>query len=312
MSKYKERLWRELVREHGAELAEISRPARHGRVARPRLLAGTTVGLAGLGTAIALLLSAASSSPAFAVSQNHDGTVRVVIWRIDALHSVNARLAQLGFRARFVQVAPGCAAPPPALLAAALARKQVKADWVKAKNGSLTAKFDPKQIPAGRTLVMTAWRHGQAIKVGPGHIVVGATPNCVRTFATAPGAVVRMFGKGDVVHCVVAGPLQPADNPPSTTTDGVPATTTGSVPTTTTPSGVPATTTGGVPTTTTPGGVPATTTGSVPTTTTGTGTPPPGAGPVPHQVKAAACPPGATAKVLRAIDLARRAAGQRH
>jgi hypothetical protein len=291
MSRYTERLWRELVQDHGAELARISRPGRHGRVARPRLLAGTTAGLAGVGTAVALLLGAASSSPAFAVTRNHDGTVRVVIWRIDALHSVNARLAKLGLRARFVQVAPGCAAPPPAVAAMTLARRQqVRIGSVSVERGFVRARFDPRKIPAGKTLVMTAWRQGHEIKAGSGHIVVGATPNCVRAFAAAPGAVVRMYGKGGVVRCVVTGAVRPADNPPTTTTNGVPATTTGSVPTTTTPSGVPATTTG-----------------SVPTTTTGTGAPPP----PPHEVKAAACPPGATAKVLKAIHLARRAAAQK-
>ena len=55
MSKFKDRLWRELVREHGADLAQIRRPAaKHARRARPRVLAGTTLGLAGAGTALAL------------------------------------------------------------------------------------------------------------------------------------------------------------------------------------------------------------------------------------------------------------------
>src|SRR5579863_4172071 len=114
MSRFKEHLWRELVREHGADLARLSRPPSRGRRPRPRLLAGTTAGLAGVGTAVALLLGVASSSPAFAVTQSHDGTVSVVIRQMNAVQLVNARLAKLGLRARFVPVLAGCA--PPAVM----------------------------------------------------------------------------------------------------------------------------------------------------------------------------------------------------
>ncbi|MDQ6803515.1 MAG: hypothetical protein M3065_00815 [Actinomycetota bacterium] len=98
MSKFKDRLWRDLVREHGAELAQVKRAAaQRGRRARPRVLAGTTLGLAGVGITLAVVLSAASSSPAFAVTPNRDGTVQVVIQRLSGISGANTKtcLAQV-------------------------------------------------------------------------------------------------------------------------------------------------------------------------------------------------------------------------
>ena len=85
MSKFEDRLWRELVRRHGADLAQMTRPgSKRAQRARPRLLAGTSVALAGVLSAVALVLSAASSPPAFAVNRNPDGTVTVAIHQISA------------------------------------------------------------------------------------------------------------------------------------------------------------------------------------------------------------------------------------
>ena len=114
MSRFKDRLWRELLREHGADLAKMTRPAaRRGRRARPRVLAGTTAGLAGVGIVLALALSAASSSPAFAVTPIRDGTVQVVIKRLSGISGANMKLASLGIRARIVEVLAGCKAIAP-------------------------------------------------------------------------------------------------------------------------------------------------------------------------------------------------------
>ena len=71
MSKFDDRLWRDIVREHGSDLAQMRSPPRQACVrARPRMLAGSRVGLVGLATAAALILGAASRSPAFAVTHN--------------------------------------------------------------------------------------------------------------------------------------------------------------------------------------------------------------------------------------------------
>src|SRR5258708_7483409 len=107
MSKFEDRLWREIVRRHAAHLGEVTRPAvKRARRARPRLLAGTSVALAGVGAmlVLALVLSAASSPPAFAVSRNADGTYTVSLQKLAAIHGANARLAALGIRARLVEV----------------------------------------------------------------------------------------------------------------------------------------------------------------------------------------------------------------
>src|SRR5579863_1942495 len=109
MSKFTDRLWRELVRDHSEELSALEREhASRARVRRPRLLAGSTVGLAGIGTVIALVLSAAGSTPAFAVTQNHDGSVSVWIRTLSGIGGANQRLHTLGVRAVAVQVMAGC------------------------------------------------------------------------------------------------------------------------------------------------------------------------------------------------------------
>ena len=70
----------------GAELdraahRELSGPSERARVRRPRprLLAGGTLGLAGIGAALVLILSAggAAAPPAFAITTNGDGSLTV-------------------------------------------------------------------------------------------------------------------------------------------------------------------------------------------------------------------------------------------
>jgi hypothetical protein len=100
MSKFTDHLWRDLVQEHGPTLAQAHRPAAgRGRLRRPRVLAGSTLGLAGVGTALLLALGGtAATTPAFAVTQTSDGTVLVQLnYNSDQnLPQVNQKLASLG------------------------------------------------------------------------------------------------------------------------------------------------------------------------------------------------------------------------
>jgi hypothetical protein len=112
MSKYTDNLWRDLAREHGATFALAERPG-PGRISvlrRPRVLAGSTLGLVGAGAAVFLALGAASSAPAFAVTRNADGSVLVNINQITSLpHGGNAKLAAMGVDGLIIQMAGGSA-----------------------------------------------------------------------------------------------------------------------------------------------------------------------------------------------------------
>jgi hypothetical protein len=92
-----ERFGDELSRAAHRELSNPPGPARvrAGRH-RPRLLAGGTLGLAGVGAAVALALSAVSSTPAFAVTKNDDGSVTVQINQTSAITQANAKLTAMG------------------------------------------------------------------------------------------------------------------------------------------------------------------------------------------------------------------------
>jgi hypothetical protein len=186
MGKFEDRLWRELVRRHGADLAQITRPrAKRARQARPRLLAGTSVAVAVAGATVALVLSAASSPPAFAVDRNADGTVTVTLQKLEAIPGANARLAALGIRARLVEMTPGCTvkALPPAevqtlALAHSMARREVPQVGI--------ARFDSRKIPPGKWQVIPTYRVAGTVHLEKAHLMEGRAPTCISTLVAPP------------------------------------------------------------------------------------------------------------------------------
>jgi hypothetical protein len=113
MTKFTDNLWRDLAREHGPTLALADRPepGRAPLLRRPRVLAGSTLALAGVGTALVLALGAASSTPAYAITTNGDGSVQVTINQNSALPQANAKLTAMGIHEQIsIQMAPGAAA----------------------------------------------------------------------------------------------------------------------------------------------------------------------------------------------------------
>jgi uncharacterized membrane protein YgcG len=186
MGKFEDRLWRDLVRRHGADLAQMTRPeAKRARPARPRLLAGTSVALAVAVAAVALVLSAASSPPAFAVNRNADGTYTVTLQKLAAVHGANAKLAALGIRARLVVVYQGCTvkALPPAAVAA---MKLTQSYAGKAAPQIAIAKLDPRRIPPGKTQVIPAYRVAGTVHVEKGQLMQGQAPACISTIVAPP------------------------------------------------------------------------------------------------------------------------------
>ncbi|HEY1592072.1 MAG TPA: hypothetical protein VGF81_09790 [Solirubrobacteraceae bacterium] len=95
-----ERLGEALRASAAIDLAREERPERTNagkrRGLRPRVLAGGTLGLAGVATALVLALTAASSPPAFAITRNGDGSVVVQINENSSLPQANAKLTAMG------------------------------------------------------------------------------------------------------------------------------------------------------------------------------------------------------------------------
>ena len=186
MSKFEDRLWRELVRRHGPDLAQMTRPAtKRARRARPRVVAGTSLALTGVVAALVLVFSAASSPPAFAVSHNADGTFTVTLQKIAAIHGANARLAALGIRARLVEVAPGCtfkALPPGAVAAMRLEKSTLGRPIPQAA----ITRLDPRKIPPGKWQVIPAYRVAGTVRVERAHLIQGQAPPCFSTAVPPP------------------------------------------------------------------------------------------------------------------------------
>jgi hypothetical protein len=156
MTKFEDHLWREVVTAHGKDLAAIGSAATRGsRRARPGLIAGISLGLAGAGAATGIVLSATPATPAYAVTLNHDGTVTVTVSGRSGIAGANAELRQLGIRASVMAHTPsGCGAIH---RQAAPSQGTQDASWT----------ISPRKVPPGRTLVLTmaAKPHGSG---GPG------------------------------------------------------------------------------------------------------------------------------------------------
>ena len=236
MSKFTDRLWREIVREHGADLRGVERPAARPHHRLTRVLAGTgLVGVAGAGATLALVLGAASTSPAFAVTRNNDGTYSVGLSAWSAIPAANARLRALGLRARLVGVESGCSAAT----AAVLPQRVVVPAAARAALAA-RAKIDPAAIPPGRILLVPAIHYGNIIRLAQAKAVAGIAPACLPTPA-------QLCTRGPAAAPLPGGPVTSTTG---TTTDPTTTTGTATSATTTSTTGTGTTTTG---TGTTPG-----------------------------------------------------------
>ena len=126
------------------------RRGKRARWAGRRLVAGATAVAAAVGAALVLLLGATATTPAFAVTRNHDGTVTVKILRYSGVAGANRKLHQLGIRARVMQTPPtGCTPtlshPPGDQSASAPSHGIANAHWT----------INPNQIPTGSRLALT-------------------------------------------------------------------------------------------------------------------------------------------------------------
>jgi hypothetical protein len=94
--------------EHDALFARIvaepgdPRLAARSERSRRRLLAGGSLGLAGVAAALVVALSGSAAPPAFAISRTGDGSVLVKINRLESLPAANRKLAAMGIDERVV------------------------------------------------------------------------------------------------------------------------------------------------------------------------------------------------------------------
>jgi hypothetical protein len=150
--KFEDHLWQVFVREHGDDLVQLNRPPARHSLRRPRVVAVAALGVAGVASALALVLSSVSAPPAFAVTLNHNGTVTVAVRSAKAIAGANERLSQLGIKARVMAAAPaGCQSQAVAEESAGGGPNPTEPIG----NGGTTWTFNPSAVGRNQSLVLT-------------------------------------------------------------------------------------------------------------------------------------------------------------
>jgi hypothetical protein len=145
MSTFEDRLWSQLVHEHGDRM-RLPTPTVAAKRHRPALITGTVLATAGALAATVLAFTATTSAPpAFAVTAHQDGTVTVTLNDISAVTALNAELARDGIRARAIPLTADCPThgfvnPMPS----------------GTNPSTYTITLVPREIPAGYTAVVAA------------------------------------------------------------------------------------------------------------------------------------------------------------
>jgi hypothetical protein len=172
MSKFEDRLWSELVLDHGPQLASMTRVEIPHRSRRGPAAIGA-VALAGTIAAVALTATTGTSpSVAYAVSQSADGKVSVTIKEISGVDGANAQLAHLHVPVRVARVEVGCSAtsktvPIPPTIVSDLASYEGQALSIR-----------PGLVPHGDILVISAKPIGSSVGLSYG-LFRSTAPSCV-------------------------------------------------------------------------------------------------------------------------------------
>jgi hypothetical protein len=181
MTKFEDRLFGQLMTEHGHHLRAVARPApARRRARRPVWLATGAAAAVAAVTAAVMALGSAPASAAYSVTR-HDGAVTVSVYRASGVAGANAALHTMHARVVVVPVRPGC----PAI--GSLPRPQPVPHpgvWVKSgvgKGGHRSVSVKIKgRIPKGDTMILafSGDPRGDGA-VGAGGIITGPVPSCV-------------------------------------------------------------------------------------------------------------------------------------
>jgi hypothetical protein len=161
MTDFEDRLWTELVNDHGTELAKMRPRPRGGRRrswTAPLAAGGATLTAAAV--AGALTFTASTSPPAYAVVVNPNGSVTLTINELIGVSGANAQLARLGVRARVARLERHCAARNHFIRVRSRPRSALPVVPELLRHGHgpfgrLRMIIHPDLIPPGDTLLMT-------------------------------------------------------------------------------------------------------------------------------------------------------------
>jgi hypothetical protein len=169
---------------------------------RPRVLAGGATAVFAAACAAVLAVTAATTAPpAFAVTNNQDGSVTITLNEITGVSGLNAELASMGVAIRAVPVVSGCNAPvrvvgPDGGLqpARTLAVSRLPTNPRTGSPSTLRAiTVDAPHTP-GQTEILAASTTGIDLL---GQTVQGQVPSCVAPAGSTPSAAgTRAVGGG--------------------------------------------------------------------------------------------------------------------
>jgi hypothetical protein len=107
MTKFSDQLFDDLIQEHGPQLAATRVPTAPKRRGARSMLAGAGAAVAAVGITVGVL-AAGGGTPAYAVTNNADGTVTLSAYTQSGVTGANAQLQKLGDRVALVQVRSDC------------------------------------------------------------------------------------------------------------------------------------------------------------------------------------------------------------
>lgn len=193
MSRFEDRLWGELVEHHGALLAQppaltLTPPARlrPSSLTRRRPLAVAGAALAAVAAAVVIALSSGGGpAPAYAVTQNPDGTVTVTVRELTATPALESVLVSMGLPVRAAPVEAACRTRPGQYRQAPLPLAGQEPLYTPSHTGGVTSvTIDPRRIPDGDTLLLGVREAGPNAIVLEIALYRGATPPCLQLTPT--------------------------------------------------------------------------------------------------------------------------------
>ncbi len=184
MTRFEDRLFGQLMAEHGHRLRAVERPAparrRARRARRPVWLATGAADAVAAVTAAVMALGGAPAYAAYSVTR-HNGAVTVTVSRPSGVAGANTALHAIRARVVVVPVRPGC--PPIGSLPHPRPAPHLEV-WVKtgvSKSGHRSVSVKLRGgIPAGDTMILAfSGQPGSGTSLGAGGIITGRVPRCV-------------------------------------------------------------------------------------------------------------------------------------